>query len=149
MATYWQPGLFPEDTSRWNCGHGELMDSETVPFHFGCRSLFKRKVALQPLVVTVKVSLLLFHGTTYITGFRFYFADGTTNTIGYILEDREVPLDTECGLRGFEVAVRERGIHALRIIKGNDTFSPMAGKELDFNIHCLATGGCYDCKGLF
>ncbi|KAF2477901.1 uncharacterized protein BDR25DRAFT_338615 [Lindgomyces ingoldianus] len=113
FATPWQPELDTEDTCRWDCAHGELLDGFTLPFHFGCRPLFKRSVSLLPQITVVKVSVLPFYDTTYVTGLRFCFVDGTESSIGYVLCDREVTLDTEGGLYGFRVAVGERGIHAL------------------------------------
>ncbi|KAF2726996.1 hypothetical protein EJ04DRAFT_557650 [Polyplosphaeria fusca] len=115
LASVWQEELEWEMDSLWHCGHGELLDSVDQPFHFGCRPLFKRNVLLDSRVTSVKISLLPWYETTYITGLRFQLEDGSEVPLGYILEDREVSLSVEGGLRGFELAIGERGIHALNV----------------------------------
>ncbi|KAF2106315.1 hypothetical protein BDV96DRAFT_607536 [Lophiotrema nucula] len=112
-ASAWHPELHEEDQWRWDCGHGELLDSAVQPYHFGCRPLFKRFVVLPSRVLAIKVSVLPWYNTTYITGLRFCLADGSEVPLGYILADREETLKLDAGLRGFELAISERGIHGL------------------------------------
>lgn len=117
LASIWQPDLPEEDTLRWDCAHGELLDSEIQPFHFGCRPLYKRFISLTKPIISIGISVLPFHdGVTYITGLRFCFADATEEAIGYILSDCEMSIPTRDFFRGFKVATSERGIHALRVI---------------------------------
>ncbi|CAO2654168.1 Nn.00g109010.m01.CDS01 [Neocucurbitaria sp. VM-36] len=127
LASLWQPDLEDEDLSRWDCAHGELLDSELQPYHFGCRPLFKRYITLPAPVVTVKVSVLPFHDTTYITGLRFCLTDGSEEAIGYILSDKEVSIPTEGTLRGMKVATGECGVHGLSIVNKHGTQSVIAG----------------------
>lgn len=139
IASLWQPHLQDEDISRWDCAFGELLDSEMQPFYFGCRPLFKRTVELSAGLAAVRISVLRFHDTTYVTGLRFCFADGGIKPIGYVLEDREVYVPIEGYLSGFEVAYAERGIHALSIITEHGT-STMAGDKGELRMKRLEPG---------
>jgi hypothetical protein len=128
LASLWQPELEDEDTARWECAYGELLDSELQPYHFGCRPLFKRLLALSESIVAVKVSVLPFHnGISYVTGLRFCLADASEETIGYILAGNEVTLETGGLLRGFRVVTSDRGIHALSILNKDGLYSTSAG----------------------
>ncbi|KAF2027907.1 hypothetical protein EK21DRAFT_91132 [Setomelanomma holmii] len=128
LASIWQPKLEPEDTARWECAYGQLLDSEFQPFHLGCRPLFKRYITLSQPVVAVKVSVLPFYnGITYVTGLRLCLADSSEETIGYILESNETTLLTGGILRGFRVTYSDRGIHALCILNKTGSYSAIAG----------------------
>ncbi|KAH7349109.1 hypothetical protein BKA66DRAFT_614027 [Pyrenochaeta sp. MPI-SDFR-AT-0127] len=140
LASLWQPELNNEDTARWDCAHGELLDSEFQPYHFGCRPLFKRHVKLPAPVLAVKVSALPFHNSTYITGLRFCLADNSKVEIGYVLSDREVSLSTKGTLRGFKVASGERGIHGLSLIDQSGTQTVAVGVVEGFNERRLGLG---------
>jgi hypothetical protein len=118
LASVWQEELEWEMDTLWHCGHGELLDSEDQPFHFGCRPLFKRNVRLKKRVINVRVSVLPWYTTSYVTGLRFIFEDSTEVSLGYVLEDREIDFAVEGGLRGFELAIGERGIHGMNIGMG-------------------------------
>lgn len=140
LASLWQPELDDEDTARWDCAHGELLDSEFQPYHFGCRPLFKRHVALPMPVMAVKVSVLPFHDTTYITGLRFCLVDKSEVAIGYILSDTEVNLPTGGTLRGLKVAIGERGIHGLSLIDKGGRQTGTAGMVADHKERKLGLG---------
>ncbi|KAH7081706.1 hypothetical protein BKA63DRAFT_504385 [Paraphoma chrysanthemicola] len=128
LASLWQPELEDEDTARWECAYGELLDSELQPYHFGCRPLFKRLVVLAKDVVAVHVSVLPFHsGVTYVTGLRFCLADNTEETIGYILQGKETMIQTGGVLRGFHVVASNRGIHGLGILNKDGRIAATAG----------------------
>jgi len=140
IASIWQPKLEREDTFQWDCVHGELLDSVALSFHFGCRPLFKRSISLPLRVAAVKVSVLPFHRTTYITGLTLRLVDGRDTSIGYILKDREVTLDTERGLCGLEVAIGDRGIHALAVATANWRISPVVGEKEGLEVRRLGQG---------
>ena len=75
----------------------------------------------------MKVSVLPFYDTTYITGLRFCLADGSEEAIGYILSDKEINIPTEGTLRGMKVATGERGVHGLSIVNKHGMQSVIAG----------------------
>jgi hypothetical protein len=109
-------------------------------YSFGSLPCFKRYVALPKPVHEVRISVLRFHAQTYITGLRFCFTDGSKAAIGYILTDCEVTLATEGGLRGFEVATGERGIHGIGVI-GKTGVRKVAGEMAGTSLQTLGHGG--------
>ncbi|KAF2000555.1 hypothetical protein P154DRAFT_575917 [Amniculicola lignicola CBS 123094] len=151
MASLWQPRLEKEDKMTWVYAHGDLHESREEPFHEGCRPLFKRSISLpsQP-VAAIGVSMLPFHGTTYITGLRFFFDGGRVIPLGYILYGREIKLDIQERLHGFTAYTGDRGVHGLSVLT-NDLASDVVGDIVGFTQTCLkskkvtrAVKACFD-----
>jgi hypothetical protein len=112
-----EPLEFDAWTAGWDYTHcSPKKNSHFQPYPFGSLPCFKRYVALPHPVALVKVSVLRFHTTTYITGLRFCFTNGEEAAIGYVLPDCEIALATGGELRGFEVATGERGIPGIGVI---------------------------------
>ncbi|KAF1848551.1 uncharacterized protein K460DRAFT_403834 [Cucurbitaria berberidis CBS 394.84] len=140
LASLWQPDLDDEDIARWGCAHGDLLDSDFQPYHFGGRPLFKIHGTLSAQVVTVKVLVLPFYDNKDISGLRLCLADATEVAIGYIPSDKEISLSIGGTLRGTKVATEERGVHGLSLVDKPGIQSATAGVVTGFKIKKLGLG---------
>lgn len=107
------------DEAKWNWKEvqallqcdDDLPSSSELPY---VNVLRKQTVYFSASIVAIHVSLIKQESTTYVTGLKLVSDDKSTS-MGYALPGGWVMHEIK-QFKGFEVALGERGIHALRII---------------------------------
>ena len=121
--TFFHPDI-SDDKLEWRRAAGSILE-QTARFYSGCKILFTRSVNVPSRVVGILVSMIQLGGAEFVTGLRFIDSHGATANLGYILPGKELYVDVQdedtnkpgnSGLRGFNLAVEENGIHALAAV---------------------------------
>lgn len=139
LAGYAYPSFYDPDVPKshdhpWTCIQGAVERPKGY-FFGGCMVLFERTVSIPRDMTGLHVSVVHFSGTHYISGLRFVRQHGGDVCIGYNIPDNEVLLsldgnsqsDSFGGVKGFEVAVGRRGIHAIALVSSTGIMSAWAG----------------------
>ncbi|KAI9848445.1 MAG: hypothetical protein M1837_000240 [Sclerophora amabilis] len=128
--TFYDPD-FEQAIPLWRCAGGDLRDNKKW-LSGGCRTLYARTACVTSRITGIHVSIIQFANVEYVTGIRFIQLDDDTANLGYIIQENEVPLKIGKEgignrLRGFHLAVSQRGIRAIAVITETDEVSEWVG----------------------
>ena len=84
-------------------------------FHEGCFKFHKQRTIVPALLSKIAFSIIGLGGTRYISGMRLISSKEVDVVLGYQADGKEHFLDVIV-LRGFNLAIGARGIHAIQVI---------------------------------
>ena len=120
----------------WKDVHGQYRTDEELPYPMFPRYvqvLLKKAVYIPESLNMIAVSISREFDVTHVTGLEFLSDDHQPIRLGYIIPGSRMIHGTK-HLVGFEVAVSETGIHALRIITKNNSTSLWIGETQSASI---------------
>ncbi|KAI5803055.1 hypothetical protein EDC01DRAFT_645654 [Geopyxis carbonaria] len=102
----------------------------------GCRSMYQRSIRMPTSYTAVAVSTVRFDATQHVSGLQF-LPDGPS--IGYMIPNNTWRVECRAdALRGFAVAVGERGLRALKILRD--------GGQAEWIPRCAADAHCEELR---
>ena len=116
---------------RWRRVTGNVEECDGRYFYEGCRAFGKARAIVSPSLSRIAFSVIqgVEGGANYVAGLRLISDKDGDQQIGFRAEAKEQSFAvTADALRGFNVAVSDRGIRALQVVCQDGTRSPWFGR---------------------